>query len=106
MDIKQFLFTRTDGENAGWQFVEVTEDMPDEMKQGFQRLHTHVSADQELYAFDCSGNYFFLSKVMPAGADSRGREKCFIHGYGFSRLDYKEIFGRYRDFISLDAFGK
>lgn len=104
MDIKQFLFTRTDGENAGWQFVGVTEDTPDEMKQGFQRLHTHVSADQELYAFDCSGNYLFLSKVMPAGADSRGREKCFIHGYGFSRLDYKEIFGRYRDFISLDAF--
>ena len=103
MKINQFYFSRSDEENGGWKFVDIGKGVSEEMKSAFQGIHAHTLPERELYALDCSRDYIFVSKVTPTGRDGFGRPKCFIHGYGFSVFEYKEL---YEDYEALLAFNR
>lgn len=103
MKINQFYFSRSDEENGGWKFVDIGKGVSEEMKSAFQGIHAHTLPERELYALDCSRDYIFVSKVTPTGRDGFGRPKCFIHGYGFSVFEYKEL---YKDYEALLAFNR
>ena len=106
MNIEQLYFTRTDGENSGWRFVNISDGVTEDIKQGFQGIHTHTPSTKDMYSFDYYNKKYYLSKVTADGVDALGRAKCFIHGYVFSGIDSEYIFNNTSRLLCLDSFAK
>lgn len=106
MNIEQLYFTRTDGENSGWKFVNISDGVTEDIKQAFQGIHTHTPSTKDMYSFDSYNKKYYLSKVTADGVDALGRAKCFIHGYVFSGIDSEYLFTNIPRLLSMDSFAK
>ena len=108
MNIEQLHFTRTNGDNAGWKFVNITNGVTEEMKQDFQSIHTHTPTNVDMYSFDLVNNKFYLSYSTCTGTDAFGRTKCFIHGLEFPLSNANEIFSEdnYKQLLGFDKFDR
>lgn len=104
MNIEQLYFTRTDGDSSGWRFVNISDGVTEDIKQGFQGIHTHTPSTKDMYSFDYYNKKYYLSKVTADGVDALGRAKCFIHGYVFSGIDSEYIFNNTSRLLCLDSF--
>lgn len=103
MKIDQIYYTRLD---EGWGIAKVTEGITEKFKNAFQSVNAQNPADKTILSFDTFDGGYALSKSVPAGMDSFGRAKFFVHGYLFSELDSDEIFNNYSGLLNIKEFAE
>lgn len=101
MKIDQIYYTRLDD---GWGIAKATEGISEKFKNAFQSINAQNPADKTILSFDVFDGGYALSRSVPAGIDSFGRGKFFVHGYLFSELDSNEIFNNFGGLLNIKQF--